>query len=108
MKTKNNFFSKFPQEEQKYLKCSLVGLVPALLATVVGLIFLPDMIFVQILSERPDPETKKLFFLLAMMFVSALSCFMCFFTEKRKKWLALEIVLVLAEIALVVYNLIVL
>ena len=100
----NNFLSKYPEEEQKYIKLSVFVLALSLMITVAGMIFLPEMIFVQLLSESNAPETGKWFFLLAMLFVSALSAAMCIFTDKRKKWFALQSVLAVAETVLVVYN----
>lgn len=102
----NGFIQKL--KENKLLTASLAVLASAAVAVVIGFVFLPDKIFVQLFSASSLPETGKVLFLSVSLLVVALSSVMCFFTENIKKWLALESVLAIAVAGCIAYNLIVL
>lgn len=76
--------------------------------SVLGILLLPEMIYVQIFSEAPNPETGTVFFLTAAALVVGLSGLMSIITDNRKKWLALESVLAILQLGCVVYNFVVL
>ncbi len=75
---------------------------------ILGFLLLPDKIFVSLLSNAPLPETSRNLFLVGMVLIVGLSCLMSIFTENSKKWLAVEAVLLVAQIGFVAYNLVVL
>lgn len=95
-------------KQNKLLIASLAVFFVTLVAAVVGLVLLPQKMFVQLFSETDLPETGKVLFLSASVIVVAISSAMCFFAENIKKWLALESVLAIASVGCIVYNLIVL
>ncbi len=80
----------------------------SVIVSVLGFLLLPDKIFVSLFSNAPTPETEKTIFLAGMALVVGLSASMSIFNEDTKKWLATEAVLLLIQIAIAVYNLIVL
>jgi hypothetical protein len=100
-------FLKLLKEDKNLLFAVSVFVLTAA-ATVVGFVLLPQKMFVELFSQRSVPETSKTIFLSIGLIVVALSGIMCFFAENVKKWLATEVVLSLAFVGCIVYNLIVL
>lgn len=95
-------------KEDKNLLCAVSVFALTVIAAVVGFVLLPQKMFVELFSQRSGPETSKTLFLSVGVIVTALSSAMCFFAENVKKWLAAEVVLSLAFVGCIVYNLIVL
>lgn len=77
-------------------------------ATVLGFVLLPNEIFVELFAQGAKPETSKALFLSVGFATVSLSGIMCFVAENVRKWLAAEVVLSLAFVGCIVYNLIVL
>lgn len=91
-------------KEDKFLFASIAVFIFAAFVCIAGMIFLPEKIYVQLFSERSTPETPRNLFLLASLFVIALSSLMCFLTDKVRKWVATEVVLAIAFAGCVIYN----
>lgn len=94
----------FFQKNIKEISAFAISIIVSLL----GFLLLPDKIFVSLLSNAPTPETSRNLFLVGMTFIVGLSALMSIFNEDTKKWFAIEVVLLLVQIAIVAYNLIVL
>ncbi len=94
--------------DKKSTVAALAICIAALIAAVFGFFALPEKIFVQLLSSGNAPETSKILFLSVGAVLIAVTSAMCIFTEKSKKWLALEAVLTIAFVGCVVYNYVVL
>ena len=95
-------------KDDKSLAVAVLVLVLTAAAVIVGFVLLPTKMYVELFSQRSTPETSKVLFLSVGFLVVALSGAMCFLAENIKKWLAAEVVLSLAFVGCIVYNLIVL
>lgn len=93
--------------ERPYFYSSVSVGLAALACAVVGYFVLPDKIFVQLLEQSNSPETSTLLFVIAGAVITNLCTAMCLFTDKVKKWFALQVVIAIAFVGCLVYNLIV-
>ena len=76
---------------------------------VVSYFLLPERIYVEIFSFRNLPETSTLVFTAVGFLLVAVSGLMCiYYSEKGKKWIALQSVLAIAFAGCLIFNLIVL
>lgn len=92
-------------------KTNLISLLLAVFAlgfAVYGYFALPQKIFIQLFSASHSPETETVWFLVIGALSVAACSAMAVFTEKAKKWIALETLLTLLFVGGIVYNLAVL
>lgn len=94
-------------EKPYFWSAVAVGAI-SFVCAVVGYFVLPDKIFVQLLEQSSRPETSTLLFLIAGAVITNLCAVMFYFTEKVKKWFALQVVIAIAFVGCLVYNFIVL
>ncbi|MBR4279047.1 MAG: hypothetical protein IKT34_02615 [Clostridia bacterium] len=88
----------------KHQKISVAIAAVAFACALFAFFRLPDKLFVELFSNRPDPETNKLTFLIGGFCITALSCLMCVISENHKKWLALCALVAALFIGCLIYN----
>lgn len=88
--------------KQKIVSITIASVTVVL--ALVGYFLLPDMLYIQLFSKNPKPETSKLLFIIGGGLTVLLSSAMCFFTEKEKKWLTIASALLCLFVGGIVYN----
>lgn len=85
----------------KIISCAVTAAV--FILSVVSFFILPERIYVQLIGSG-YPETNTLAFLLIGVISVALCGAMSVFTEKGKKWIAMQSVLAIAYCGCLIYN----
>ncbi len=95
-------------KNNKLIRISLSIALLSAVVSVVGILVLPEKLYIQLFSAIPVPETDSILFFAASAIIVCLSSVMCVLTADVKKWLALETVLAILQIGATVYNMAVL